>query len=75
MGAVRQFFSVNPDDFVTSARLELRGGHEHVAIWVHHQAIGAVILDQGDGEKFLALLQLIERAPPDPYPSTVSRDG
>ena len=45
--------------FVTSARLELKGAPEHVTIWVLHHCVGNLIFGEGDGERFLHLLDLV----------------
>jgi hypothetical protein len=36
---------------VTSVKVESRGGHEHVSIWVRGQLVGRLVVGPGDGER------------------------
>lgn len=44
------------DDFITSVRVELRGAHEHVSVWVRGQLVGNLIVGIGDGDRMQAVL-------------------
>lgn len=46
----------SPTEYVISALVvELRGAHEHVAIWCHGGLAGTIIMEQGDAAKLAAL--------------------
>jgi hypothetical protein len=42
--------------FISSVKVETKGAHEHVHIWVRGQLVGTLIMSQGDGARMKAAL-------------------
>ena len=42
--------------FITSVRIERKGMHEHVTIWIRSQLVGELVMGPGDAERFGAVL-------------------
>lgn len=60
---VVQYRARDRDAFITSARLETLGGHDHVGIWVHHQKSGELVVNAGDGVFLCEKLGLVPGEP------------
>jgi hypothetical protein len=50
--------------FVTSIRVTLQGGHEHIGVWLRNQSVGELIVTPGDGELLAKELGLKRDPPP-----------
>lgn len=37
--------------FISSVKIETRGAHEHVHIWVRGQLVGTLVVSPGDGDR------------------------
>jgi hypothetical protein len=44
------------DDFISSVKVETKGAHEHVSIWVRGQLVGKLVTGPFDGERIKAAL-------------------
>jgi hypothetical protein len=42
--------------FVTSVRVDTRGSHEWVTVWIQGRNVGTLTVGQGDGERLKRLL-------------------
>jgi hypothetical protein len=56
----QQWWAQDPKALVTSGRVERRGGHDHVSIWVRGCKVGTLVMGAGfDGATLLARLGLL----------------
>jgi methyl coenzyme M reductase subunit C len=59
---MREFRSAKELAFVTSARLEQVGSHDHLSVWVKHALVGTLTLELGEGATLAQRLGLQEHA-------------